>query len=1147
MDPIIQKIIDSQNVDDILNNKSFKANSLESVGLAISASFLKENKNIAIVTPSLYEAQNLSDFISNFIDSKYILYFPYDEILRGDLLYSSKEFLKERIHALANVISNNTKHILILNSISLLHVISSLSRFKTNIISIKKGDVLPPKQLINKLINLGYSRVNKVEEVFEFSIRGEIVDIFTPNNSNPYRLEYFDDEIEDIREFNATSELSFKNIDSIKIIPAIENIFTKEELDAGISKIKDELNLLPSSKLNDELKDKINFFIEQVNEDGYISQTKERLLPYFIESKTTILDYLKDFSLYFYRFNDVQSTANNYTLEAIKYISEMQNDFLSLKKESLSLSLEETIFQKPDFLLIEDESSNLDVTSIPYAFSNINSSTRLIDQVINDGYDTYIYLKDDQLTSFQQICNDNSKTIDLSNNNLGYQVILGRSFNSGFLLPKLKLGVISSREIFGINDASSIFLKRFKEAKIITKYQDLSIGDYVVHEQQGIGRYLGIKTFQGLEYLNIEYAGKGQYLLVPLNKFNLIRKYSSKEGTNPKLDTLGGASWARRKAKIRGRVSYLADKLIEIAAYRNSLPGFKFQEDDEFEKRFADAFMYHLTPSQEKAWSEIKKDMCSNHPMDRLLTGDVGFGKTELAFKAAFKCILSHKQAALLCPTTVLSNQHYQVAIKRFEGFGVNIALLNRNISSKRLSEILCGLKDGSIHFVIGTHRLLGDDVTFNDLGLLIVDEEQRFGVTHKEKIKELTTNIDVLTLTATPIPRTLQMSLLNVRSLSLLDNPPNNRLPIKTYVVKYDKNLIKEVISRELARKGQIYYLHNRITSMPKTIQMLEKMFPNKVIKGVHGQEEGEDISNTMEEFYSGKIDVLVCTSIIETGIDVANCNTIIIENAQNFGLSQLYQIKGRVGRSSKIAYAYLTYPDYSILTDEARKRLKALKSFTELGSGYKIANEDLNIRGAGDILGKEQAGFIDSLGYDAYIQLLNEVMQEKKLVILGQKQASKPIYKHYELSFSLDAHIPSYYASEHDRINLYRELYDITNLEELAKFKNKMIDVYGKFSEEIENLFIKKQVEIYLSSNEIFSDFKELMDRFDIKMSIQFSTRKGLSLKLEETIIKMQNKNIQVHFFSNYFKITLIKSSQYLLDLYNLVVTLIKLDESF
>ena len=1110
------------------------SDSLESTCLYL-VSYLKDvKKNIAIVMPSLYDANSLIDLLSQFISPDDVLFYPYDEVLRIEAISSSKEMAKERLFTISQIINSHRPHIFITNAVALIHSLSSYERMKGSFILVKKGDVYSPEELSGKLLELGYAKVNKVEEVFQFSLRGEIFDVFTPSNKDPYRIEYFDDEIEDIRLFSSKDELSFEKADNLLIIPAHENILSDGEIKIGLADIQSEMDKKNDKELllNEELSERTNRFSISVLAGG-IDENQVRYLPYFTSEKISILSYLSEFRVLFYRSEDIESVADSYYMEAVSYFEELRNAHLALDKEINCFKLEEVIGQAHYEYIVSDKSS-LSVTDIPYHFISVMDAKKMLTGFSDEGYRIRVFLDDNKNARYQEAI----QKIGFNTSALkDYREYIGKDLTRGFILPSYNLLVLSSREIFGLPQGSSYFLKRFKEAKIINKYQDLTPGDYVVHQEQGIGRYQGIKEIDGLEYLNIEYEGDNAHLYVPLEKYKLIRKYSSKEGLRPKLDRLGGASWAKRKAKIRGRVVYLADRLIEIQATRNAQQGFSFQKDDELESMFDSAFPYQLTLAQQKAWGEIKTDMISSRPMDRLLAGDVGFGKTEVAFRAVFKALLSGKQAALLCPTTVLCKQHYEVAIQRFAGFEVRIASLSRNVSAAEQKDIINKLKTGDIDFVIGTHRLLSEDVCFKDLGLLIVDEEQRFGVVHKEKIKERFSKVDVLTLTATPIPRTLQMSLLNVRQLSLLDDPPVNRLPIKTYVVKYDINLIKEVITRELGRQGQVYYLHNRIQTIFKKAKELEKMFPLAKVGVAHGQLDPEELSNTMSEFYAGNIDILVCTTIIETGLDVSNCNTIIIEKAEDFGLAQLYQIKGRVGRSSRLAYAYLTYPTYMTLDEDARKRLKALKDFTELGSGFKIASEDLNIRGAGDILGKEQAGFIDSIGYDAYMTLLKEVMDEKTL----QHKAREKKGTDYELSFSLDSHIPSSYASEADRINIYREMFDISSLSQLETYKQKVKDVYGHFPEEMEHLFMKKELEINLDSPYIDS-FKEYMDHYVIRMTRDYSCTKGIGNTLMKMLAMYDEKKITPKFFSNYMEIKLEKTSDYLEDLYDLVLTLIK-----
>jgi transcription-repair coupling factor (superfamily II helicase) len=1127
---------DDKDLKDFEGGGSLKADSLESLALSLAASFNKEKKNLAVVLPTLFDAHTFIDFLSQFVSEKDILFYPYDEVLRIEAISSSKEMEEERLYSLSQLVSSDSKHIFVSNSIALLHEVSPLKRFKEGVLRISAKDIYPPEKLADKLVSLGYSRVGKVESVFEFSWRGEIFDIFTPSNPDPYRIEYFDDRIDDIRLFSSKDEMSFEDIQSFLVTPAHENLFSHEECQEAILRIK--LDLEQENKLysfaSDELNDRTERFINDCLSVG-VDENQTRYLPYFLSSHTSVLSYLKDYRVLFYRPEDISSTADSYYLEAVEYFEQLNKAHLALKKELNCFKLEQVLSQvKSEY--VDDEKGQLTVSDIPYHFVSVMDADKMIRDFLAEGYTIHVFLAEDKMLRFKETMLKNGFiTSELKN----YCEHPGRDITRGFLIPFYKVIVLSSKEIFGLPEGNSFFLKRFREAKILNKYQDLTPGDYVVHEEQGIGRYLGIKEIEGLEYLEIQYEGEDARLYVPLDKYKLIRKYSSKEGLQPKLDRLGGATWARRKSKIRGRVAYLADRLLEIQAKRKALPGFAFQKDDEIEEMFGEAFPYQLTLAQTKSLEEIKADMMSPHPMDRLLAGDVGFGKTEVAFRAVFKAILSGKQAALLCPTTVLCQQHFDVALRRFEGFGTKIAMLSRNVSDSEQKKTIEELKEGKIDFVIGTHRLLSDDVSFKDLGLLVVDEEQRFGVTHKEKIKEKFSSVDVLTLTATPIPRTLQMSLLNVRSLSLLDDPPINRLPIKTYVVRYNKDLVKEVIARELGRNGQIYYLHNRIQTIYKKAEELKKLFPNASVGVVHGQLSSDEMANAMNDFYEGKTQILVCTTIIETGLDVSNCNTLIVENAQNFGLAQLYQIKGRVGRSSRLAYAYLMYPEYLSLDEDARKRLKALKDFTELGSGFKIANEDLNIRGAGDILGKEQAGFIDSIGYDAYMNLLKEVMNEKTL-----QDKAKTVKKNgtrFELSFSLDSHIPSEYASEADRINIYRELFDINTEADLIEYEKKVRDVYGHFPEEMNNLFLKKRVEVLLDSP-LVSNFREYIDHYDIRMTKEYSTSYGIGTKLMAVMEKYDRRKFVPHFYASAIEVTVYKTTDYLMDLFDVITTLLK-----
>lgn len=657
----------------------------------------------------------------------------------------------------------------------------------------------------------------------------------------------------------------------------------------------------------------------------------------------------------------------------------------------------------------------------------------------------------------------------------------------------------------------------------------------------GIGRFEGVVTRNNLEYLSVVYKDNDK-LLISLVQFKLIKKYAGREGYAPTLDKLGGSTWLRRKSQIRSRLVFLTDQLLEISSKRKSEKGIAFPSFPEFEELFASAFSYELTSSQKKAWEEIKTDMEKEQPMDRLLSGDVGFGKTEIALRAAYKAILDSKQVILLCPTTVLCRQHYEVATQRFKGFGVHIACFSRFVPLSIQKQNIEKIKEGKINLIIGTHRLLSDEIKFKDIGLLIVDEEQRFGVAQKEKFKKIGGNIDILTLTATPIPRTLQMSMLGVRDLSNLDEPPLNRLPIKTYVTAYNNGLIKEAISLELGRNGQVYYLHNRVNSLYSKANEVQKLFPKAKIGVAHGKMTPSEMSDVMNAFYDGEIDILVCTTIIETGLDVPNVNTMIVEDADHFGLSQLYQIKGRVGRSDRLAYAYFFYNPQKEINEDAKKRLKALKEFTELGSGYNIAKQDLNLRGAGDILGAEQAGFMDTVGFDSYQALLDEVIAQKKFMENGKKESSNG--KDFILSFSIDSHVPESYADESSRITIYRELANILTDEDLYRFAQKLKDVYGPYPLEVLNLLNKRKIEIMLS-NYYVKDFKEDLGFYILTLNKDTINDHKILANLESQLSEKKDI-IRASFQQGCLVLKIIKTKNYLDDLLFIITVVDELIQS-
>ncbi|MGJ1022226.1 transcription-repair coupling factor, partial [Thomasclavelia ramosa] len=657
----------------------------------------------------------------------------------------------------------------------------------------------------------------------------------------------------------------------------------------------------------------------------------------------------------------------------------------------------------------------------------------------------------------------------------------------GIELVDEKIVIISANELFKTRNIKKPKYFKYKNAKVLKDYQELNIGDYVVHDNHGIGQYLGIKTLevQGFhkDYLYVAYAGDDT-LYIPVEQFKMIRKYSSNEGKVPKINKLGGSQWQKTKAKARSKVDDIADKLIEIYSARINQPGYAFPSDSEIQLEFERSFGYELTVDQLRSVEEIKADMEKSQPMDRLLCGDVGFGKTEVALRAAFKAILGNKQVAFLCPTTILSMQHYKTMIARFKDFPVKIALLNRFTSTKEKKQILSDLKLGNIDLLVGTHRILSKDIVFKDIGLLCIDEEQRFGVKQKEKIKEYRKTIDVLTLTATPIPRTLQMSLMGIRGLSQIETPPKNRQPVQTYVIEKNNVLIKQIIERELARDGQVFYLYNRTSQIANVAYNITLSVPGARVAVGHGQMDKNELEDVMMRFVNKEFNVLVCTTIIETGIDIPNANTIIVEDADKFGLSQLYQIKGRVGRSNRGAYAYLLYNPTKVLNEEASKRLKAIKEFTELGSGYKIAMRDLAIRGSGDILGGTQSGFIDSIGFEMYMKILQDAINEK----MGKEdvEAEKEIKS---VNVKVDGYIPhDYVSSDIEKLELYQRLDNAKTISGVDHLKSEFIDYYGKLPEEVSTLVEKRKLDI-LASTEIIENLVEVKGKMEITFTKGYS----------------------------------------------------------
>lgn len=1075
----------------LLNGKgNIVVNDVSDEALLLTSAFLKLKRNIVVVKANQYEANMLYQKVM-LLNEKDVSLFAVDESYRIEALAASPELLGQRIDTMYQLTKNEPR-ILITHSQAIIRYLPTKQLFIDNCLKIKVGMQIDIYDLKASLLKSGYQSAIRVDQPFYFSKRGGVIDVFSIQYENPIRIEFFDDEIESIRFYNQNTQRTIENIDEITILPASDILYGDQEVTKVISKINDlrdsQAEILDELYLEDFL-NKVS--IDQENLRNH--DTSFSMYSYYnlFNQTTSIGDYLDDPLIILSNSQDINFAYKNYLEENFYYYQELINVGKSVK----GLNLFRDLYEVTDKATIEFKSFATDEKDVIFNGRTIMIDSQdekmLISQIRSYlKLSTVIIALDDerQIRLISELLNRHELLYTMLDNSgefyPGLNLVIDK-IGFGFELVDENIVVISSNELFKTKNVKKPKYFKYKNAKVLKDYQELEVGDYVVHDNYGIGQYLGIKTLevQGVhrDYLYVAYAGDDT-LYIPVEQFNLVRKYSSSEGKVPKINKLGSSQWQKAKAKARNKVDDIADKLIEIYAARMNQTGYAFPVDNEMQLEFENAFGYELTEDQVRSVKEIKEDMEKPQPMDRLLCGDVGFGKTEVALRAVFKAILGNKQVAFLCPTTILSMQHYKTMLDRFENFPVKVALLNRFTSTKQKNQILKDLKEGNIDLLVGTHRILSKDVEFKDIGLLCIDEEQRFGVKQKEKIKEYRKTIDVLTLSATPIPRTLQMSLMGIRGLSQIETPPKNRQPVQTYVIEKNDVLIKQIIERELARDGQVFYLHNRTSNIANTADKIGRMVPGaKVVVG-HGKMDKNEIEDVMMRFVNKEYNVLICTTIIETGIDIPNANTIIVENADKFGLSQLYQIKGRVGRSNRGAYAYLLYNPSKVLTEEASKRLKAIKEFTELGSGYKIAMRDLAIRGAGDILGGTQSGFIDSIGFDMFMKILQDSVNQK----MGKQEQEIDIKN---VNVNVDGYIPhDYVSSDIEKLELYQRLDNTKTISAIDHLKTEFIDYYGKLPDEVAALIEKRKLDI-LASSKIIDVLEEKKGNIEITFSSDYS----------------------------------------------------------
>ncbi|HHK6184664.1 TPA: transcription-repair coupling factor [Streptococcus pneumoniae] len=1061
--------------------------------LAIASSLEKEDR-IVLLTSTYGEAEGLVSDLISILGEELVYPFLVDDAPMVEFLMSSQEKIISRVEALRFLTDSSKKGILVCNIAASRLILPSPNAFKDSIVKISVGEEYDQHAFIHQLKENGYRKVTQVQTQGEFSLRGDILDIFEISQLEPCRIEFFGDEIDGIRSFEVETQLSKENKTELTIFPASDMLLREKDYQRGQSALEKQISKTLSPILKSYLEEILSSFHQKQSHAD-----SRKFLSLCYDKTWTVFDYIeKDTPIF---FDDYQKLMNQYEvferdlaqyfteeLQNSKAFSDMQyfsdieqiykkqspvTFFSNLQKGLGNLKFDkiyqfnqypmQEFFNQFSFLKEEIERyKKMDYTIILQSSNSMGSKT------LEDMLEEYQIKLDSRDKT--NICKE---SVNLIEGNLRH----------GFHFVDEKILLITEHEIFQKKLKRRFRRQHVSNAERLKDYNELEKGDYVVHHIHGIGQYLGIETIEikGIhrDYVSVQYQN-GDQISIPVEQIHLLSKYISSDGKAPKLNKLNDGHFKKAKQKVKNQVEDIADDLIKLYSERSQLKGFAFSADDDDQDAFDDAFPYVETDDQLRSIEEIKRDMQASQPMDRLLVGDVGFGKTEVAMRAAFKAVNDHKQVVILVPTTVLAQQHYTNFKERFQNFAVNVDVLSRFRSKKEQTATLEKLKNGQVDILIGTHRVLSKDVVFADLGLMIIDEEQRFGVKHKETLKELKKQVDVLTLTATPIPRTIHMSMLGIRDLSVIETPPTNRYPVQTYVLEKNDSVIRDAVLREMERGGQVYYLYNKVDTIVQKVSELQELIPEASIGYVHGRMSEVQLENTLLDFIEGQYDILVTTTIIETGVDIPNANTLFIENADHMGLSTLYQLRGRVGRSNRIAYAYLMYRPEKSISEVSEKRLEAIKGFTELGSGFKIAMRDLSIRGAGNLLGKSQSGFIDSVGFELYSQLLEEAIAKRN----GNANANTRTKGNAELILQIDAYLPDTYISDQrHKIEIYKKIRQIDNRVNYEELQEELIDRFGEYPDVVAYL-----LEIGLVKSYLDKVFVQRVERKDNKITIQF-----------------------------------------------------------
>ena len=1063
----------------------------------------KMNAGGLVVAANEESAKKIYSDLQNFTDDP-IMFFPETDLLFYDVEAKGQDVARARLRTLRGLTELQEPILAVTTAEALSSVTAPKEVFVNEALEFMDGTDMELEKAVSALSKLGYQRENMVEGEGQFSVRGGILDIYpcAGEYDNPVRIEFFDTEVDSIRLFDAESQRTIEKLEKIKIYPARELLLSEKQRRKLIDRLKEFRDGQSGEEREQKTAHGIGRDIERL-EQGMLFPSLDKYIPYIYDKKPCLLDYIPSDFLIFWdepaRISENIQTASARREEDIcnlverGVLCEARFDYTVQYRELISrlvkykvIGMSGITHGTPDYRPVRTYSFTVkSLNGFQGRMEFLIDAVRFYKQNI---YRTIILagsqVRAENLVSRLEDegirCSYQSELTELPAP--GGIVITHGSIQRGFEYPLIRTAVIGDREIFGEEKKKR---RRFKgkPGDKISSFTDLKPGDYIVHQNHGIGQYTGIEQLNvdGVrkDYLKIQYRGT-DILYVPTDQLDMVFKHTAKEGSSIKLNKLGGAEWNNTKQRVKTAAADMAKELISLYAKRSEIKGIAFEKDNEWQRDFEAAFPYEETADQLRSIEEVKADMEKPHPMDRLLCGDVGYGKTEVAMRAAFKAVMSGFQVAYLVPTTILATQHYNNFKQRMLQYPIRVEMLSRFIAGAQKKSTLKGIETGEVDIVVGTHKLLGKDVKFNKLGLLVIDEEQRFGVAHKEKLKEIRKEVDVLTLSATPIPRTLHMSLSGIRDMSVINEPPGERYPVATYVLEYDENVVREAILREIGRGGQVYYLYNRVEGIYKVANRLAEMAPDARVAVAHGQMHERELEEIMMAVSDGDIDILVCTTIIETGLDIANVNTIIIENADRLGLAQLYQLRGRVGRSNRLAYAYLTFRRNKMLTEEAEKRLIAIKEFTEFGSGFKIAMRDLEIRGTGNLIGAQQHGHMEAVGYEMYCRLLEQAVREQK----GEKEEKKT---ETLIDLPVSAYIPEEYIISHSqRIGAYKRIAAIGSMDDLYDAYDEIEDRYGTVPQTVHSLMeiaLIKSIAQKCGIAEIIGSSSQVIFKFDEK----------------------------------------------------------------